>query len=511
MSCAATISSAVTSRRTSFADPRHRAYSGDAPLSPMRSASALIERSQRKPTARRNWATLAASILSSSDRPPASHRFAEIALAAREMNELQARGLVIGSDGDKSPAMGAPLNAAFERLHRFDQIEIVGDTRCPVTRRGRMMGSVLGTLYMLPWWRNLLVITMLFTASALVLTTALYVTDCTESTFGKTFMLSVAHVISFGEEGDARTSDEPGCVLVTTLGAWIALIMQALLFAVVATRFLNPESTLMMPTRLCVTVRDGQQLLVIRFMHPAGHLISRLSVQCLLCVTMTSEEGERYCEQRSVPFGLTPNGAEMASHMWMPLTLYHSPDACGESSPLWAHRHDLMSAEGHLLFIIDGYDEVLRTPICERVRFRLSDCVRGRYADVCLDAADTPVSSADEAYRARFWRTWYTAARQLHQWLIGPDLGYRQADGQSEGQSAGQRNARRIKRHAVLLDRFGEIIPEIEFTPEVNTLEAAGMVDGTVDGTVDSTVDEAAGGLSGSDGHAGVQQASNGY
>lgn len=118
------------------------------------------------------------------------------------------------------------------------------------------------------------------------------VTRCTERGYWITWVLSLAHLVAFGEEGSVRESEAAGCILMTTTFSFIALLLQAAIFALAVTRFLNPLIELALPTRPVVVRRDGHSHLSIRIIHPQGHLVSNMSVHANWVRRKLTNEGE---------------------------------------------------------------------------------------------------------------------------------------------------------------------------------------------------------------------------
>ena len=130
-----------------------------------------------------------------------------------------------------------------------------------------LLNHVLGFAYMASTPLLLAVIVASFSLLAIPMALLAIVTECTDGGDGSnggsnggfytTWVMALAHLISFGEEGSVRDSDAPGCILMTTSFSLLAMLVQAAVFALCVTRFLNPHVELALPTRPCVIRRNG--------------------------------------------------------------------------------------------------------------------------------------------------------------------------------------------------------------------------------------------------------------
>jgi len=244
--------------------------------------------------------------------------------------------------------------------------------------------------YSIHWLTLLAVILASFAALTMPLALIMWGSSCTSRDFGMTYVLTLAHLVSFGEEGLARESDAPGCILLSTGFSLIALLLQAAIFALTVTRFINPNIQLVLPVRPCVVKRDGRSNLSVRIIHPQGHLVSNITVHCVWSRPKTTDEGERFYALDVIKFN-----DNVHRHVSMPKTFLHPIDT---ESPL-APWGDVRQAPGRITLYVQGYDEVLRTSICNHMSYALADVAYGRWRDVIM-RTEPPGGSA-EAGRQR--------------------------------------------------------------------------------------------------------------
>lgn len=79
----------------------------------------------------------------------------------------------------------------------------------------------------------------------------------------------------------------------------------------------------------------------------------------------------------------------------MPMTYLHTLD---DDSPLAQYKEDIRLAPGNLLVWVQGYDEVLKTSICNRSVYPLRACAYGRWRNIIQRGAAR--ASTDGAQRA---------------------------------------------------------------------------------------------------------------
>ena len=117
-------------------------------------------------------------------------------------------------------------------------------------------------------------------------------------------------------------------------------------------------------------------------MHPQGHLVSNISLSCVYIRPQTTSEGERYMAADSILFN-----DNLHRHVWMPPTFLHALDS---SSPLGNHAADIKAAPGFLLLLVQGFDETLKTSICNRARYVLAETAYGRWCDIITRSPNLP-------------------------------------------------------------------------------------------------------------------------
>ena len=122
--------------------------------------------------------------------------------------------------------------------------------------------------------------------------------------------------------------------------------------------------------------------LSLRVMHPQGHLVSNISLSCIWIRPRTTSEGESYMAVDSVLFN-----DNLHRHVWMPPTFLHALDS---SSPLGNHAADIKAAPGFLLLLVQGFDETLKTSICNRARYVLAETAYGRWCDIIMRSPNLP-------------------------------------------------------------------------------------------------------------------------
>ena len=86
-------------------------------------------------------------------------------------------------------------------------------------------------------------------------------------------MLLLAFTHLTGGEPVTPPEAEPSCLILSAAAQYGALLMQVVLLAVVATRFLNPESELVFTPVLILRRRNHKPTLLMRLGHPLGHLL----------------------------------------------------------------------------------------------------------------------------------------------------------------------------------------------------------------------------------------------
>ena len=74
-------------------------------------------------------------------------------------------------------------------------------------------------------------------------------------------------------------------------------------------------------------------------------------------------------------------------HVWMPITYLHTIDA---HSPLFDYLSDVRRAPGTLLVYVQGYDEILKTSICNRASYPLKHTGYGRWHDIIVSSPSIP-------------------------------------------------------------------------------------------------------------------------
>lgn len=203
-----------------------------------------------------------------------------------------------------------------------------------------LLNRFLSFCYSISWPVLLSVMVASFALLALPEAALVTASGCTERGFVETWILSLAHLVSFEE--NPCESESPGCVLLTAGFSLLALAMQAAIFALCVTRFLNPNIELVMPTRLCVVRRDGRPHLSLRLIHPQGHLVSNVSVHAVWLRPRETSEGESFVAMDALPFN-----DHVHRHVWMPATYLHALDST--ASPLGRHCADVRAAPGWLV------------------------------------------------------------------------------------------------------------------------------------------------------------------
>eukprot|EP00325_Prymnesiales_sp_UTEX-LB-985_P019603 CAMPEP_0174752668 /NCGR_PEP_ID=MMETSP1094-20130205/102536_1 /TAXON_ID=156173 /ORGANISM="Chrysochromulina brevifilum, Strain UTEX LB 985" /LENGTH=153 /DNA_ID=CAMNT_0015958341 /DNA_START=27 /DNA_END=484 /DNA_ORIENTATION=- len=143
------------------------------------------------------------------------------------------------------------------------------------------MNIVLSWLYRCTWIGLLLWCIAIIIAFGGLLALFGWVTGCTGTKpASDVIILAIAHVISFGEEGSLNAdADDKACILVTASFSFLSLLLQAALFAVTVTRFLNPQVNLLLSSRLCVSMVNGKRFLTFRMAHPLGFTLSHVQVE----------------------------------------------------------------------------------------------------------------------------------------------------------------------------------------------------------------------------------------
>ena len=82
------------------------------------------------------------------------------------------------------------------------------------------------------------------------------------------------------------------------------------------------------------------------------------------------------------------------------MTYLHTIDA---HSPLFDYLCDVRRAPGTLLVYVQGYDEILKTSICNRARYVLAETAYGRWCDIITRSPNFPTGAGQPPLP---WRPW---------------------------------------------------------------------------------------------------------
>ena len=267
---------------------------------------------------------------------------------------------------------GSPQPAHGRRVYRKDFVTVQGsDPFAPVPVLNRLLG-----LIHISTWLGLLIwsIAGLIGVGALLAYIA-WQSGCAGSQpFTDILILSIAHIISFGEEGSVHEDpDQKSCILVTTIFSFISLLLQAALFGVTISRFLDPPSIeLAISSRLCLVQRGGEQFLTVRVAHPQGFMVSDFHLHASFVERMRTTEGEVYFKRFDLEFVKWP-------YAMVPITIEHRLS----DGPLAKFSGRFENADGWIQLTVIAQDEVLRSCVNNSIFYRpAQDIVHGQWADI---------------------------------------------------------------------------------------------------------------------------------
>ena len=118
--------------------------------------------------------------------------------------------------------------------------------------------------------------------------------------FWRMLLLGFTH--KTGGEPVTGPEAEPACLVLSAGAQYLGLLMQVVLLAVVATRFLNPDSRLVFTPVLICRHRNGIRTLLMRVGHPLGHQLHNVTIQATYAYCRTTDEGERHWLLQPVKF-----------------------------------------------------------------------------------------------------------------------------------------------------------------------------------------------------------------
>ena len=255
-----------------------------------------------------------------------------------------------------------------QRFYRHDMARVVGGPSVP------LINTVLSFAYRTTFPGLVSSAAVAFIVVGLALALLTWSTGCAGTQAASDIMiLSIAHVISFGEEGSVRADEDvKACVLLTTTFSLLALLMQAALFAVFAGKFMNPSVQLVLPLRPRVLRIDGEPHLTLRIAHPQAHMVTSLEVE-LSWINKSMRGGSAVIFRRQpLAFDNAPK------YLSLPHVLTHRIS----TGPLAEAGDDLSRAGGFLTLVVTGYDEGLKTSICNYICYNMSDLSTAPWADV---------------------------------------------------------------------------------------------------------------------------------
>ena len=255
-----------------------------------------------------------------------------------------------------------------QRIHREDSYAVRNGPCVPV------LNSFLGMLYRSTWLGVMTWCVLVFMLAGSILALLSWGVGCTgDMAASDIIILSIAHIISFGEEGSVHDSqDGRACVMVTSLFSFVALLLQAALFAVTASRFINPHVELCISSRLCVVSREGEDWLTLRVAHPQGFMLSNVEIDCMWLEPHVTSEGEHFYQHHVISF-------EYLKHMRLPGLAKHRLSA----GPLARFGGCIERAEGMISLSVTAIDSGLKTSISNFVCYKPStDVVHGLWEDV---------------------------------------------------------------------------------------------------------------------------------
>mmetsp|Transcript_12778 Transcript_12778/g.46740 ORF Transcript_12778/g.46740 Transcript_12778/m.46740 type:complete len:583 (+) Transcript_12778:128-1876(+) len=184
-----------------------------------------------------------------------------------------------------------------------------------------------------------------------------------DRTFWRMLLLAFTHLT--GGEPVTPPDASASCLVLSAVAQFGALLMQVVLLAIVATRFLNPQSELVFTPVLILRRRNNKPTLLMRLGHPLGHLLYDLNVQGVYVNPTKTLEGESYNK-------LEPLQLKAPSSLLVPVNVAIPID---KKSPLHEAFTKYVPSEipGVVIINVSAYDSVLCCPVFSTYSFVLKE------------------------------------------------------------------------------------------------------------------------------------------